>query len=320
MNMILVVPAKMKKMQGLSLIELMVSAIIGLLLTSAIIGLFASSKRAHSDSMDRGIMYENGRYAISVLSNELRLTEFWGETQRTNIINSAGLNAIASDCTGNAAGYDISNSLWGLTTVSATITTCITDAKTGTDAFVIKHVAATPTLVANLDITKTYLMANEFLGILFDGADTPPSTEPGGNVPGGQAWEYTSTLYYIREQNDEVPALYRKKLTGNSWGSSEEIANGIENMRLLYGVDTDGNGVADKYDNAAAANWINVVAIRVYLLMRSEEASSFYLDSKTYLLGDVTVDPNPDDKYYRLVFNTSVNLRNRKLAMLAEGT
>ncbi|VAW88330.1 hypothetical protein MNBD_GAMMA16-679 [hydrothermal vent metagenome] len=320
MNMIILIPVKMKKMQGLSLIELMVATTIGLLLTSAIIGLFASSKRAHSDSMDRGIMYENGRYAISVLSNELRLTEFWGETRASDIVNSAGLNAIVSDCTGNAAGYDIGNSLWGLTTASATITTCITDAKTGTDAFVIKHVAATPTLVASLESTRTYLMANEFLGVLFDGADTPPSTVPGGDVPGGQAWEYTSTLYYIREQSGEVPALYRKKLTGNTWGASEEIANGIENMRLLYGVDTDLDGVADKYDNATAASWANVVAARVYLLMRSEKASSFSPDTKTYLLGDVTVDPSPDDNYYRLVFNTSVNLRNRKLAVLAEGS
>jgi len=319
MNILILSPIKMKKMRGLSLVELMVATTIGLLLTSAIVGLFASSKRAHTDSMDRGIMYENGRYAISVLSNELRLTEFWGATRAADIINSAGLNAIVNDCSGNAAGYNINNSLWGVTAATATITTCITDAKAGTDAFVIKHVAATPTAVASLDATKTYLMTNEFLGILFDGADTPPSTVAGGDIPEGQAWEYTNTLYYIREQTGEVPALYRKKLTGNTWGASEEIANGIENMRLLYGVDTDFDGVADKYDNAAAANWANVVAARVYLLIRSEKASSFSPDSKTYLLGDITIDPNPDDNYYRLVFNTSINLRNRKLAMLAEG-
>ncbi len=312
-------PIKIKKMRGLSLVELMVATTIGLLLTSAIVGLFASSKRAHTDSMDRGIMYENGRYAISVLSNELRLTEFWGATRAADIINSDGLNAIVGDCSGNAAGYNVNNSLWGITTATATITSCITDAKAGTDAFVIKHVAATPTAVASLDSTRTYLMTNEFLGILFDGADTPPSTVAGGDVPGGQAWEYTSTLYYIREETGEVPALYRKQLRGSSWGESEEIANGIENMRLLYGVDTNLDGVADKYDNATAANWTNVVAARVYLLMRSEKASSLYPDSKTYLLGDVTINPNSNDNYYRLVFNTSVNLRNRKLTILAEG-
>lgn len=304
--------------RGFSLVELMVASTIGLVLLTALVSLFISSKVAHSDTERRGFLYDNGRYAIAALGDELRLADFWGAARPSDIANHAQLGAIATDCSGDAAGYGYTTSLWATTAASATVQTCLTSAQTSSDALFIKHVTAAPTAAASLDATRTYVAANATKAILFDGADTAPTTVAGGDVPSGQFWEYVATAYYVSTENASLPTLVRRRLVGSTWGAAEEVAAGVERMRLLFGVDSSGDGVADSYVNAASADWDNVVAVKIYLLMRSAEADPNFIDTKTYQLGDITVDPNPDDRYHRTVFDTTVALRNRRL-LLAGG-
>lgn len=297
--------------RGLSLVELMIASAIGLLMLGAVVSLFLSTKVSYTDSERMSAMYSNGRYGLSMLAEELRLVDFWGPTRASNITNHAALDAIASDCSGSAAGYDLANALWATTASAATVATCITDAAINSDVLFVKHAAPTETAVADIDSDLTYVMSNDTVGVLFDGADTAPSTTTGGVVPGGTAWELQVTAYYV--SNEEPPVLYRKQLQGNTWAASEEVASGIERLRVLFGQDTNNDGIADTYSNAADATWGNVVSARVYLLVRSEQSDGKYTDEKTYQLGDVTVDPAANDHFHRIVFDTSVSVRNRRL-------
>lgn len=304
--------------RGFSLVELMVASTIGLVLLTALVSLFLSSKVAHTDTERRGFLYDNGRYALSALGEELRLSDFWGAARPADIVNHADLGAITSDCSGSAAGYGYNAAVWASTAASATVATCITDAQASSDVLFIKHVAAVPTAAGSLSETRTYLAANATKAVLFDGADTRPTTATGGDVPNGQFWEYMATAYYVSNANGNLPTLVRRRLVGNAWGANEEVAAGVERLHMLFGVDTSGDGVADSYVNAAAAAWDKVVAVKIYLLLRSENADPTYKDTKTYQLGDITVDPNPDDGYHRTVFDTTITLRNRRL-LLAGG-
>ena len=69
------------------------------------------------------------------------------------------------------------------------------------------------------------------------------------------------------------------------------IAEGIENLQIDYGYDTDGDGVPDSDINAANAlfatpdNWRNVVSAKVYLLARSMDKSPGFTDGKAYSMG-----------------------------------
>lgn len=302
---------------GISLVEMMVASTIGLMITAVILGLFLSTKSAYLTTETRNNLFANGRYAIGLLNDELLHASFWGDTHASDIFLRADLDPIASDCTGNAGGYAVAVGFSVFTTTAANIVGCIDDAKPGTDVIIVKRVANAPAIVANNDPARTYLMGNAAIGILYDGADAPPSTALGGDVPGGVNWEYLATIYYIRETSGNPPGLYRKRLYGNTWGASEEVANGIESMKLLIGIDTNSDGSANTFVNANdVSDWSKAVASRLYLLAQSETADNFYTNENVYVLGNTTIDPTPNDHYRRLVLETTTSFRNQRLLVV----
>ena len=56
-------------------------------------------------------------------------------------------------------------------------------------------------------------MTNNVGGLLFYGADTPPTITIGGDIPGGTAWEYQYEVFYVSD--GPVPQLSRKYLGWN---------------------------------------------------------------------------------------------------------
>lgn len=128
------------------------------------------------------------------------------------------------------------------------------------------------------------------------------------------------------------PALYRQELRPGS--QPEELVEGVENMQILYGIDTDktapdqkGDGVANRYVSADLINPAqdNVVSARISLLIRTANetavktaavpvapaAQSFILSGMTAASG-TTVTSNPDRRM-RKVFTTTVKIRNKGL-------
>lgn len=306
----------LNKQQGLSLVEIMVSMTLGLLVIAAVIYLFLSSKQtyAHTDRMVR--MNENGRYALSVLSDDMRLIDFWGDARAPDIQTDSSLDVIADDCTGIGKGYDFKIPFGAGTANTASILDCIDDAIPNSDFIVIKHAATTPKAEGLVAEGHTYIVSNIAKAILFDGNDTKPSTITGGDVPNGKFWEYTATIYYVRNDGSGVPSLQRRHLIGNTWGNPEEVALGVERLRVLVGVDNDKDGSTDSFvapDDVI--DWSKTVAARLFLLIRTEEQDHFYTDSRSYVLGDTLINA-PGDHFHRVLFNTTVALRNRHLSIV----
>jgi type IV pilus assembly protein PilW len=94
-----------------------------------------------------------------------------------------------------------------------------------------------------------------------------------------------------------------------------EIVADVLNMQILFGEDTDGDLVANRYVKAGtvidSGNLNNVVSVRVNLLFETPtDASKTVADAQTYDMGTVTVGPFADRRIRRLV-STTINLRNR---------
>ena len=92
-------------------------------------------------------------------------------------------------------------------------------------------------------------------------------------------------------------------------GVDQELIEGIEQMLVFYGVDTDGDNAANQYVNSAAAiNLANVTSLKVWLVSRSEKDN--VMDSaQTYTVNGV--DTTAGDKRLRQVFSITIDLRNR---------
>lgn len=127
--------------------------------------------------------------------------------------------------------------------------------------------------------------------------------------------------FYVGNNDAGQPALYRKSGSFNA----EEMVEGVENMQIRYGYDSDEDGAINSYETAdfvagETDGWSRVMSVRVGLLVRTpNEIPRGDLDTLIY-----NVDGDPDtgtlgreyspavpDRRIRRVFGTTIGLRNR---------
>lgn len=99
--------------------------------------------------------------------------------------------------------------------------------------------------------------------------------------PGSSIMRFAAVGYYIGTSaaDSTQPALYRVQFSGMEsttkvTARSDEIAMGVEDLQILYGVDTDGSSYANAFVpadaiDASADEWEQVVSVRLVLLLRS---------------------------------------------------
>jgi len=142
----------------------------------------------------------------------------------------------------------------------------------------------------------------------------------------GELMRIATVTYYVGENAVGIPTLYR-----NIDGVSSPLIEGVERMKLDYGVEDDENGarnVAARYLSASQIQatcsnpmsvpvskdclWPDVVSVRVSLIMRSKESVFGKNIAKTYTLpGTDQLDLNANDQFARSIYSTTFTLRNR---------
>lgn len=128
-------------------------------------------------------------------------------------------------------------------------------------------------------------------------------------------FRHLTRTYFIgnRIPNDNVPRLMvlENSGVGNS-NAALELIEGVENMQILYGVDTDAtpDGIPNIYVTASAvADWTRVRAVRIGLLMRTIAGNEEFINNETYQILDANFTA-PSDRFQRRVFTLSGQLRN----------
>jgi len=138
---------------------------------------------------------------------------------------------------------------------------------------------------------------------------------------GGEVSKAVTTIFYVgtRTAGTTGPALFRATLKSDGTLDHQEIVEGVENIQIMYGLDTATtlDGYANQYISAAAVTtWDKIVSVRIGVLMRTTGNVDQVADTGTYLLtantaaAGVTIDP-ANDKRRRRVFTTTIQLRNR---------
>jgi type IV pilus assembly protein PilW len=128
--------------------------------------------------------------------------------------------------------------------------------------------------------------------------------------------------YYIAArstQRADLPSL-RRKVFGNVNAATvsgavtdEELAAGIEDLQVQFGIDADGDGRVDAYSNpgplpAGAA----VVAVTVWLRARSEESGQVDPGARSFQYADTSYTVAPGDRHRRIVVSRTIYLRNSR--------
>ena len=121
----------------------------------------------------------------------------------------------------------------------------------------------------------------------------------------------STVVYYIAVSNATGRSGLWQKTNG---ADAVELLEGVEDMQVRYGRDTDANGIPDAYQtattiNAAGANaWEDVQSVRVQLLVQSLD-NNVVPDPQPYTFNGATVTPT--DHRLRHVFTATTAIRGR---------
>jgi type IV pilus assembly protein PilW len=330
--------------RGFSLVELMIALTLGMLVLASLGAAFINSSRARDDLERASQQIENGRYAIQVLREELRLAGFWAQLN----VATAGLSTpltkpdpCATDVASLTAalplqiqGYDNPNA------ATIALLTCLTDVKANTDIVVVRRASTCVRLAPDCPDVAGAAYFQASLCNNSSELSSPASTDQFRLHTTIASLDrhkkdcatladlrlVVTRIYYIANNdspNDGIPTLKRADLTS---AAPVSIAQGIENLQLEYGIDTNGDGVPDAMTAdpdiyascvgpACVTNWLNIMSVKINLLARNTSPSSGYIDSKTYTLGMLSDGAtantlSPAGPFKRHVYQSEVRLSN----------
>lgn len=317
---------------GFGLVEILVAMTLGLILLGGIGYLYVGSRGAYRTTDNLSRMQENARYALDMMSRDIRMAGYLG----CGNIQSTRVNTIANPPVppmnaGNALiGYD-NGTGW---TNPSTVTRAAGD--------VLSIMAAWSSGV-NLVGNVTPQNANIQVGSNPDGfqagdvlvvtncvnADvfraTTVSTGSGtiitlahSNSNNSSNWvgsyghdafvmRVNQYSYFVGTNPAGNRALYRTGINGNA----EELVENVQDLQIRYGLDTNGDGAVDSY-STAPTNWPQVVSVTLNLLMRSPD-DNVSTSTQALTFNNATFTA-PDRRLYQ-VYSATVGVRNRIPAM-----
>lgn len=333
---------------GFSLVELMVAIALSSLLLTGVVATLSSSRVAYETTEQLSRVQETGRIALDEMLRNIRGAGFCGCSCQPTYISTALANATTLQWNfleGAVRGYDAAGSSW-----TPMLDSSIANAAFGSDVLVVRgpradaQPAVVTTNMANPqdplvvtggniqagDVVMAYSCdARSFFQVR--GTSHGLAHGMGGNAPGNatastgysfrrnaEVLPVETTIYYVSPSqgstapNNTVPVGTRSLYRQIADGAVEEIAQGVEQMQLEYGIDADGDGSLDGYSPATATtDWRRVLAVRVALLVRSIEQYGTQTNQRAYVLLSNPPVPAANDRRAREVFTATVSLRNR---------
>ncbi|MCL4721736.1 MAG: PilW family protein [Gammaproteobacteria bacterium] len=326
---------------GVGLVEIMIAMTLGLIVTGAVVQIYVTTKRQNDMQTSLTGRQESLRFAAQLIQRDAQMAGFRGCLRDLGTVANALNDA-------NNFLYDFGQHVIGFDDSEAPPAS-ITNVVAGTDVLTLRTVDdpgvfITAAMAANTDAPVTVAGLNPaplaaddialiadcggatvFQVTAFDAGTGTISHDAGagapGNAstnlvrrygPGAQVFRMRTTTYYIRASAAGTgPALWRR--IGLS--APEELAEGIENLQVLYGVDADGDQSPDDYVTAdAVGDWTRVVSLQVGLLAAGTQDNAGDTDTRTFQLLDKDVDPVADglsDRRVRRAMTFTVALRNR---------
>jgi type IV pilus assembly protein PilW len=345
------------RQSGLSLVELLIAITLDLVIVAAVAGVFIKNIKYRNDIERANVQLENGRYATQVISDDLELAGYLSTFDVDSALSmapplvTAGNHlpvAVPNPCDGSVAAdgavqlgmtYYIQPYDQGTGAPS-----CVTsDIKPNTDVVVIRRasacvagstdcdwVAGAPYLQVAHCKTQLSAASTRFqLGRVV--ASLNRQNQDCATL--AESHQFLTRIYFIANNNnpgDGIPTLKRAELWDSDTLRIVPIAEGIEDLQLVYGLDDAGaDGVPDTYvsdvltyvspdplcapnnntPTGSLCNMTDIMAVQVGVLARGLTVRPQYKDTKTYTVANVAEGPF-NDGYERHAFDAFVKVMN----------
>jgi type IV pilus assembly protein PilW len=288
---------------GFSLVELMVSMVIGLVIVGAVFANYLTNKTGARQTEAMAQVTDDATTAFGILRSQIAMA---GYSQPTSV-NAAG-EMVRANLGLAVLGCEGGFGTGATTAADAATVTCVAAPSAGTnaanpDALMVRYQA---------DMSNTPIVKDSATN-----ADSPSDCQ------GSAITAVDATAGVVVADNrfrvDTTAAELECSGSGDRPQGAQPLVQNIIDMQLSYGVAAaTAPGVVNRYVRANEvavagavgyeANWANVVAVRVCLVVRSTDA---VLDAVTdYRDCNGTVTTPPDRRVYR-AFTSTILLNNR---------
>jgi type IV pilus assembly protein PilW len=296
------------RLQGVTLIELMISLVIGIVVVGAVLISYIASGQTNKRQAAYAEMNENAQIALSILRSDLLLA---GYAQSTRVVDTGGVKTLGKTFStqpilGCALGFVSPNT----TGVAACETT-----GTGTPAIEISYEAD----VTNSVPTSGGNYPSDCLGnsLQYVGQTIAVS---GQNI----TFYETHNRYYLAttgtgaNARSELHCASAAKTAGGAAIGGQPLVDNVEAMQVWYGAaGAAGSRQIVRYvvaDPAVVIDWQNIISVRVCLLMRSSEPVLSSEDTALGLAGYLDCNSTAQtsaDRYVRRAYFLTTTLRNK---------
>jgi len=293
-------------LRGFSLVELMVSMVIGLVIIGAALSTYLGNRGGARQTAALAQVTDDATTAFGILRSQIAMA---GYSQPTSVNTTTGtmerrLNGITIlGCEGGFAANAI-------TTSAVASVTCVTAPRgtsnaTTPDALLVRYEA---------DMTNTPIVKNS--------ANTPrPSDCQGTSIADDSTLNaaIADNRFRVDTSSAELECSGSGLSSQGGTRQADPLVQNIVDMQLTYGMSSTGTGVVDRYVKANDVGlpgtsgydtaWQKVVAVRVCLLVRSTDA---VLDTPTAFRGcDGSVITRSNDRRMYRAFTSTIVLNNR---------
>lgn len=281
------------KSSGFTMVELLVGLVLSLFIIAVTITYMTTSSRTFRVQTNESLIQENARFAIEVLTQNFRLA---GLNPSNNFANDLAVVYADTKCPAGEAG---------LASGDAGTVVCTKDGANdatdnNSDRIAIDYM---------VDASKSSTAVTAF------GCNSQPIT-----VSAGTELRLASVFWSGDLDGDGVRSLYCQTYnlqTETAVGVALPLVDGVDRLQFQYGVDSDNDGVIERYQsftNLGAANTNDVRAIRVAMLLNGGASSDQNFDSeeqvnRSYSLLDAPASAF-NDRELRQVYSTTVLIPN----------
>lgn len=319
------------KQKGLTLVELMVSLVIGLIVTGVVMQVFISNRQTFQlqESMSR--VQESGRLGLQVLADEIRHAGNGlmgvGSTLELCMLATDRCDALATRALVGRVSTGANNEVAGSDVISigrADSCDARVDGDYNPNSANFKATKLCPSMrqggilmLTDLKRSVIFEVTNKpstNVTITHAGPGNVVSNKLGGVIfdPGARVMGFSSISFFVREtgaKDMNGNAMRALAIRDNlvSTAPVTDLLDGVEMMHVYYGVPTGGNMLYRRADAMPNADWERVTAVRLELLMVSDAATRD-ADSQSVQFGGADIAA---DGRFRQVYRTVVAIRGR---------
>ena len=321
------VPKVSRHQAGLTMVELLVALAIGSFLIIGSVQVYNQSRQAFVINESIARVQETAQFAMDTIEADLRMASNWGRNSRALAVEGRSLNgnanpnrlAAPADCGADwaldlAMTVDGDNNSW---TLDCDPTGGL---QPNSDMLTVRRASVAP---APLEAGRLQIQTTRIQGQLFDDGIIPATFSPADST----THNLLVNTYYVAANSTlipGVPTLRRKTLTmvgGVQQITDQEVAPGIENLQIQFGIDVNEDNTVDRYVNPGdpiydpnAVGYVpgaRVMTARIWLIVRGVSIENGLQDNRNYAPGDVVLGV-PSDKYRRMQVSKTILMRNTR--------